>query len=121
MALSGKYDFRGIKKMGAAGLRLALSSSPWTAWFLRFGRLADLLLEFTTNWLANKGLLVLNLGAISVSGELDQKQFDAAMDEALAEISRRGGRDALTPEQRKAIDDAVIKAARKFIRIGNGS
>lgn len=120
MALSGKYDFRGIKKMGAAGIRLALLSSPYTAWFLKLGKLADLVLEFITNWLANKGLLVLNLGAISVSGELDQKQFDAAMDDALAEITRRGGRDALTPEQRKAIDDAVIKAARKFIVIGNG-
>lgn len=119
MPISGKYDFQGIKKLGAAGLRGAMATSPYTAWALKGGRLTDLILEFLTNWLANKGLLVLNLGAISVSGEVDQRNFDAAMDAAISEISRRGGRDALTPAQKKAIDDEVIRAARKFIRIGS--
>ena len=120
MGLSGKYDFRGIKKMGAAGLRSALASTPQLAWSLAGGRLTDLVLEFATNWLANKGLMLLNFGAIEVTGEIDQKNFDAAMDAAINEITKRGGRDALTPAQKKVIDDEVIRAARKFIVIGSG-
>ncbi len=117
MALSGKYDFRGIKKLGGAGLRVALASSPYTAWFIRLGSFADLVLEFAANWLANKGLLVLNVGANYVSGEIDQKQLDAALDSAFEQITIKGGREKLTPAERKAIDDEVIKAARKFLVI----
>lgn len=119
MALSGKYDFRGIKTLGAAGLRAALSSSPYTAWFLKLGGFSDLLLEFLVNWFTNKGLIVFNLGAIEVMGELDQRRLDAAFDKAFEEILIKGGRDRLTPEQKKAIDDEVIRAGRKFIVIGN--
>lgn len=117
MGISGKYDFKGIKKHGAAGLRLALAASPASAWLLRFGALTDLILEFLANWLANNGLMVMNLGAIFVEGELDQKHLDDALDMAIEAIKRKGGREALTPDERKAIDDEVIKAARKFVVI----
>ena len=43
--------------------------------------------------------------------------LDKAMDEALNSIMEKGGRDKLTPEQKKEIDDAVIQAARKFVVI----
>lgn len=119
MGLSGKYDFRGIKKQGAAGLRLALASSPYTAWALKGGALTDLFLELLANWLANSGLIVLNVGAAYVSGELDQHGFDEAMEKALEEISVKGGREKLTAAEKKAIDDAIIKAARKLVVIGN--
>lgn len=119
MALSGKYDFRGIKRLGAAGLRGAFLSTPYLAWLARLGSFSDLILEFIANWLANKGLIILNLGAIYISGEIDQKNFDAHLDVALDAIKQRGGRDKLTPEQIKEIDDEVIKAARKFVIIGN--
>jgi len=100
--------------MGAATLRVALSASPWTAWLTK-GPQSDIVLEAFSNWLANKGLLVLNLAAIDMTGAFDQKQFDAAIDNALDEIKNKGGREALTPAQIKAIDDEVIKAARKFV------
>ena len=119
MGLSGKYNFPGIKKLGSAGLRVALASNASTAWMLKFGSFTDLILEFVTNWLANKGLVMLNIGAIYVEGQLDQKSFDSAMDSAIRDITNLGGVDRLTPEQKKAIDDKVIKAARKFIVIGN--
>ena len=119
MAISGKYDFRGIKRLGASALRGAFMSSPYTLWVTRLGSFSDLILEFIANWLANKGLIILNLGAIYVSGEIDQKQFDAHLDVALDQIKQRGGRDKLSPEQIKEIDDEVIKAARKFVLIGN--
>lgn len=115
MPISGKYDFQGIKKFGAAGLRGALASTPYTAWILKGGKLTDLILEFITNWLANNGLVVFNIGAIYIEGELDQKSFDQHIDQAITDISNKGGRDALTAEQKKAIDDEVISAARKFV------
>lgn len=121
MSLSGKYNFSGIKKLGAAGLRLALASSPKSAWLLKFGSLTDLVLEFFMNWLANKGLVILNLGAIYVSGEMNQRDLDSAMDRAISEIKYAGGIDSLTEAEKRAIDEAVIKAARKFIVIGNSS
>lgn len=115
MPLSGKYDFKGIKKYGAKGLALALSSTPWGAvlvntWGLK--SVVDILLEWGVNWLANKGLVVLNIAAIAVEGEWDQKAFDKDMEEALKKVEAATGR--LTPEQAKAIDDEVLKAFRKF-------
>lgn len=118
MSLSGKYNFSGIKKLGSAALRAAFATSPYTAWLLKFGSITDLALEFVMNWLANKGLIVLNLGAIYVSGEMDQKSLDSAMDQAIKEITNLGGVEKLTPEQKRAIDERVILAARKFIVIG---
>jgi ABC-type branched-subunit amino acid transport system substrate-binding protein len=117
LGLSGKYDFKGIKRLGAAVLRGALSSSPYTAWLVRFPALTNFILEFLTNWLANKGLLVLNVIAIEVEGAIDQKGLDEAIDKAINEIKVKGGKDKLTPEEKKAIDDEVIKSARKFLVI----
>lgn len=121
MGITGKYDFPGIKRLGAAAIRSALALSPWTAWFLRMPIGTTLLTELLANYLANKGLLILNLGAIVVEGELDQKQFDAAMSAAFDQIQAKGGREKLTAAERKAIDDEVIKAARKLIVIGKRS
>ena len=115
MGLSGKYDFKGIKKAGAAGLRAALSSSPITSWIVAFPSLTNFALEFITNFLANNGLVLLNIGANYVEGELDQKRLDDALTTAMENITQKGGRDKLTAAQKKAIDDEVIKAARGFI------
>ena len=113
MPISGKYDFKGIKKTGSMGLRAALASSPATAWTLKFGMFLDLILEFGTNWLANKGLIVLNVGAFYVGGEIDQKALDNAIESGLAAVEKPGAK--LTPKQIKEIDDAVIKAADKAL------
>lgn len=116
MGLSGKYDFRGIKKFGAAGIRLALSSTPLApllAW-----RVADPVLELLSNWLANKGLVILNVGANYIDGEFDQKAFDRDLDQAIEEITAAGGAEKLSPKRIKELDDQVIKSARRFIRIG---
>lgn len=118
MALSGKYNFSGIKRLGAAGLRGAMATTPMFAWMLKFGRLNDLFLEFLANFLANKGLVILNIPAIVVDGHIDQHVLDREMDKAISEIENKGGREALTEKQKKAIDDEVLKAARKFVIIG---
>lgn len=114
MPTSGKYDFKGIKKYGAMGLSMALASTSFGGVLQVWGvkHVADLLLEWLANWLANKGLMVLNIGAIYVEGKWDQKEFDSSMDEAFKQIQSSEGK--LTPEQQKAIDDKVIEAFRKF-------
>lgn len=115
MPLSGKYDFPGIKKAGALGLKIALASTTWGAWFVKgpITFVTDPIIEFLVNWMANNGLMIFNLGAILVNGELDQHAFDKSLDDGLKAIEL--GRDKISKEQGKAIDDEVIKAARKFI------
>lgn len=115
---AGKYDFPGIEKLGAAGLRGALLATPALAFLAKGGIVSDFLLKLFVNWCANNGLVLLNIGAIIVEGEWDQDGFDNAMDQAVEKITQGGGVKKLTPEQIKAIDDEVIKAARKFIVIG---
>lgn len=116
MGLSGKYDFQGIKKLGGVGLRAALSTSPYTAWLNRFGALTNLITEFAANWLANRGLILLNVGAFYIGGEIDQKSLDNAIENGLKAVELSNGK--LTPEQMKEIDDAVIKAADKALPYG---
>lgn len=113
MGLTGKYDFPGISKLGAIGLKAAFASSPYTAWLLKLGPVSTFFIELLANFLANKGLLILNLGAIYLNGEIDQRAFDNAMDEAFKKLQKPG----LTPQQKKDIDDEVIAAARRFIVI----
>lgn len=112
---TGKYDFPGIKKAGAKGLSMLLATFSWGAWILKwgFGPLVDLLLMSLANYLANQGLVILNIGAIYVEGKFDQKAFDTAMNEGIKAVEEARGK--LTPEQIKAIDDDVIKAADKFL------
>lgn len=117
MGLSGKYDFKGIKEHGARAIELALSSAwkPFAA-IMKIpviGAFVDGALQLATNWLANEGLIVLNIGAIITEGVFDQDAFDEAMDRALEAAGTN--REKLTDEQKKAIDDTVIKAMRKFI------
>lgn len=116
MGLSGKYDFTGIKKTGRLAIKAAFATSPSTAWINRFGAITDLILEFGLNWLANRGLIWLNVGAFYVSGELDQKALDRAIENGLKAVENPNIK--LTPEQMKEIDDAVIKAADKALPYG---
>jgi hypothetical protein len=115
MGLTGKYDFKGIKEKGAKGILLALSVTTWGTWLIAhsFSPVLDFLIKTLVNWLANKGLVVLNIGAIYVNGEFDQKAFDKAMGDGIRKVEEAKGK--LTPEQIKAIDDEVIKAADRFI------
>lgn len=116
MPISGKYDFKGIKKMGRLGLKSALSSNPSTAWILKGGAFTDAVLDFVSNWLANNGLILLNGAAYYVGGKLDQAALDKAIDNGLAAIEIKGR--TLTPQEIKDIDDAVIKAADNALPYG---
>lgn len=111
MPLSGKYDFKGIKKQGASGIKLALASNPGTAAFAKIPLIGSLL-EFGVNWLANNGLIVINIGAIVVDGEVDQNLLDRNMEAGLKRVESG---EVLTPEKIKEIDDEVIKSADRFL------
>lgn len=112
MALFGKYNFKGIKKQGAEGLKLALASSPATIWIAKIPLINNLLEPFV-NWLANNGLVILNIGAIYVNGKVDQSLLDRSIDEGLKKVQNSNGN--LTPEQIKEIDNAVIEAANRAL------
>lgn len=89
-----------------------LAATTWGAWILAspFRPLLEYAEGWASNWLANRGLLIINLGAIYVSGELDQSKFDNAFDDALAKVQY----PSLTDEQKKDIDNEIIDAFRKF-------
>ena len=116
MGFTGKYDFKGIKKHGSVGLKAAFLLSPYTAWLARIPALSNLLTEALSNWLANRGLILLNVGAFYVSGEIDQRALDKAIDNGLKLVENPELK--LTPEQMKEIDDAVIKAANNALPYG---
>lgn len=114
---TGKYNFPGIKKAGAFALKAALASTTWGAALIKgpFSGTITLIDEWIAEWLANRGLVIINLGAIYVDGEFSQDKFDKGMEEGIKNAKAPG----LTDAQKKAIDDQVIKAFRPFALIAN--
>lgn len=114
---TGKYNFPGMRKAGEAILNALLASSAWGAWLLAspFKPLIDLVEDFGVEWLANRGLIIIDLGAIYVNGVFDQAAYDQAFDQAIKDAKQPG----LSAAQQAVIDNAVIKALRQFGRIGN--
>lgn len=119
MGITGKYNFPGIQKAGVAAIKAALATTGWglallaNPFFKFFEPVEEAAVEELINWAASEGLIILNLGAIYVNGEISQVLFDKALDDGLKLIEQ--GRDKITAKQGKAIDDDVIKAARRFI------
>lgn len=116
MGLTGKYDLKGFQKAGRVGLKAALASSSFGAALTKLGMSSIIgwVGEVASNWAANKGLVILNLGANYVNGELDQKAFDKAIDEGLLRLEQ----GQVTQSEGEAIDETVRKAARRFIPWG---
>lgn len=110
---ASKYDFKGIKKLGATLIFTALASTPFA--FLTnglLGRVTFFLLERFTNWLANNGLILANVGIAFVKTNMEQSAFENAMAAALKEVKENEGK--LSPAEIKAIDDKVIKTFDDF-------
>ena len=101
--------------MGAASLRGALATVPTFAWVTKIPTLFDLAAEFLVNWLANNGLIVMNLGAYVVNGKLDVNRLASDVESGIMIVDSGV---TLTPEQMKEIDDAVIAAADKALPYG---
>lgn len=114
---TGKYNFPGIKKAGARTLQFVLASTAWGAALLKtpFKYLLDLGAAWCAEWLTNRGIVLINLTIITKDGIVDQAGFDSAMDEALEKVKIPG----LTIEEKKAIDEKVRDAFRKFAHVSS--
>lgn len=112
---TGKYDFPGIRKASTAGIKALLALTSWGAWLIAspFKGTLDLALDWFNEWLTNRGLVIINVGAFYVDGVFSQDKFDSEMESALKKAQTPG----LTDKQKKAIDDGVIEAFRKFGRV----
>jgi hypothetical protein len=110
MGITGRYNFTGIQKAVSVGINALLASTTWGAWILAspFRLILDQLEGLAVNWLANRGLIVLNIGAIMVDGSIDQTKLDSALNDALTKI--QNGRDKITPAAGAAIDKEVADA-----------
>lgn len=110
MGLTGRYDFKGIQKAVSVGVNALLASTSWGVWILAspFRPALDGIEGLAVNFLTNRGLIILNVEAAVVDGAIDEEKLGAAFDDALNKI--KAGRDKLTPEQGKAIDDEVVQA-----------
>jgi hypothetical protein len=115
--VAGKYDFSGIKKAGAAALKAVLVTTSWGAYIIAspFKPLVDIVLKYLVEWLANKGLIIINLAVIYIDGKIDQKEFDKAMNEALEKIKTPN----MTEAEKELIDEKVRKAFREFARLND--
>lgn len=115
--MPGKYDFPGIKKAGTAAVKAVLASTGWGAQLIAspFRPLVDLIIGHLVEWAANKGLVIINLTAIYVSGEIDQSRFEKAFEEALEKVKVPG----LSEKQKEQIDAEVREAFRKFARLND--
>lgn len=94
-----------------------LAGTSWGAWLLAspFKSIFEGLAGFLIEWLTNKGLIIINLGAIIIDGKIDQSTFDKAMDEAIIKAKIPG----LTDKQKESIDAQVIAAFRNFAHVSN--
>lgn len=122
MGITGKYSFTGIQAAALAAIKAAIATTTWGASLLASGvfkfflPVIDAIAKWGINWLANRGLIVINVGADFFNGEFDQARFDKAIDDGLTRVMQ--GRDKITPADGKKIDDDVIAATDKFVDFG---
>ncbi len=112
-----KHKFKGIGKAGALLMFAGLAASPFAVITNGIaGKITFWLLEQLSMWMADKGLIILNIGAAKINTLSEQQDFDGSFEQAFKEIHENN--DRLTDEQKKAIDDKVISAFRKFATFG---
>lgn len=118
MGITGRYNFPGIQKAAAAGLNLLLAATTWGAWLIAspFMPAVTIAEGWVVNWLANHGLIILNVGVNIIDGVLDQAAMDKALDAGIKRVMQ--GRDKITPAEGKSIDDKVREAFDKDIDLG---
>lgn len=113
-----KYTFDNISKFSATMMFTALASSPFaflTNGFL--GRVTFFTLKKLSNFLANKGLIIANIGVDYVSTLDQQKDLDTELEKAITIVANKKGR--LTDEEKKRIDAPVMAAMRRFVSLIN--
>lgn len=112
--MSGKYDFPGIKRLGGASLRLIIAPIPHVGWIANTF-VGVFITDMLANFLANRGLMLLNIGGFYVTAEFNQMDFDKAMEAGINEVESKEGK--LSSADTKRIDDEVMRVARRYLRI----
>ncbi len=112
-----KHKFEGIGEASATATlsAIATSSMAWAATGV-IGRVVFALLKWFYMALANRGLILLNVGIAHIQVMSQKENFDGTFDEAFKALNEKGS--ALTDEEKKQIDDRVISALRKFVDFG---
>ena len=111
-----KYQFDGIAKFNATVIFTAMAASPLA--FLTtglLGRFTFFALTKLGNVIANKGLIIANVGVDYVLTLNQKGNFDSIIEDALKEVKDKKGR--LTDAEKKAIDDKVIASFKLFISL----
>lgn len=110
MGITGRYNFPGIQKATGRLIDGLIAGTAWGAWLLAspFKPLVAYARDLLVNYLANRGIIILNVGVNIVDGVLDQKAMDDALDAGIRRVMQ--GRDKITPAEGQAIDDKVRKA-----------
>lgn len=112
-----KNKFEGIGSASASLTFALLAGSPlaWLTLGIQ-GKITFWILKQIYMRLADKGVIVLNIGAAKVSTLVERSDFDGSFDSAFEIINKRKGN--LSDAEIKAIDDKVISALRKFTDFG---
>ena len=110
MGVTGRYDFKGIQKAAGVVIDALIAGTGWGAWLLAspFKPVVGFFRDMLINWLANRGLIILNIGVNIIDGTLDQKALDAALDDGIKRVMQ--GRDKITQAEGQSIDDKVRQA-----------
>lgn len=118
MGITGRYDFKGIQKAVGKAIDLLLASTTWGAWILAspFKPVITAAENLLTNFLANRGLILLNIGEIMVEGVVDQTKLDDALDAGIKRVQQ--GRDKITPAEGAKIDQDVVDAFDRDVDLG---
>ncbi len=116
-----KHKFWGIGATGAAIIVSGLAATPATAFLANgiIGKIIFYIAKLLCAYLANLGLIVLNVGSAKLETITESGTFDGSWESAdeLIKKIRDTGRE-LTDEEIKAIDGPVIDAFRKFAGFG---
>lgn len=115
--MKSKYNFKGLKKIGAASLLSAASLSfqsvglgslitnKFSYWVLEF------LVQKFVNWALNNGLYLLNIAEIEIRVPMEKRAFDEAIKKALKYVEEN---DKISKEKLQELDEEVVAAFDRF-------
>lgn len=116
-----KYKFWAIGEASASVIMAMMLANPGTAVFAQgfLGKIMFWVFKILCAYLANLGLIVMNVGAAKLEVIADESKFDGSWNTAdnLIKKIRDTGRE-LTPEEIAEIDAPVIAAFEKFATFG---
>lgn len=114
MGITGRYDFQGIQKAARFAIDAALATTGWGAAIIAspFKPVFDYIEGLAVNWLTNRGLIVIDVGAVLIDGKINQTKLDNALDSAFEKM--KVGRDKITPAEGAKIDAETDAAFDQF-------